>query len=97
MGLIIATATKVDPGFRGCITLEIINEGEVPLILYPGVPIAQLVFHEAAGPSSYRGNYRCPVGPEFPKLSPPNALWDFWTTHPKAAVSGSETTSGPGA
>ena len=36
MGLIIATATKVDPGFKGCITLEIVNEGEIPLVLYPG-------------------------------------------------------------
>jgi len=80
MGLVIATATKVDPGFRGCITLEIINEGEVPLILYPGLPIAQLVFHEAAGPASYRGTYQCPVGPQFPKLSPANRLWEFWTT-----------------
>ena len=79
MGLIIATATKVDPGFRGCITLEIINEGEVPLILYPGLPIAQLVFHQTAGTSTYDGAYRCPIGPQFPKLSPAHPRWKFWT------------------
>jgi dCTP deaminase len=79
MGLIIATATKVDPGFRGCITLEIINEGEVPLILYPGLPIAQLVFHQTAGSSTYDGSYRCPIGPQFPKLSPAHPRWKFWT------------------
>jgi dCTP deaminase len=79
MGLIIATATKVDPGFRGCITLEIINEGEVPLILYPGLPIAQLVFHQTAGTSTYDGSYRCPIGPQFPKLSPAHPRWRFWT------------------
>jgi dCTP deaminase len=79
MGLIIATATKVDPGFRGCITLEIINEGEVPLILYPGLPIAQLVFHQTAGTSTYDGSYRCPIGPQFPKLSPAHPRWKFWT------------------
>lgn len=79
MGLVIATATKVDPGFRGCITLEIINEGEVPLILYPGLPIAQLVFHTTSSPSAYSGSYHCPIGPQFPKLTPANPLWGFWT------------------
>lgn len=79
MGLIIATATKVDPGFKGCITLEIINEGEVPLILYPGLPIAQLVFHRASGTEKYEGTYQCPIGPQFPKLAPPPRLWRFWT------------------
>lgn len=69
MGLIIATATKVDPGFRGCITLEVINEGEVPLVLYPGSPIAQLVLHEVEGESVYQGRYECPTGPEFPRFS----------------------------
>lgn len=90
MGLIIATATKVDPGFRGCITLEIINEGEVPLILYPGLPIAQLVFHQTAGTSTYDGSYRCPIGPQFPKLSPAHPRWRFWTaevqTSPKPTI-----------
>jgi dCTP deaminase len=68
MGLIIATATKVDPGFKGCVTLEIVNEGEVPLFLYPGFPIAQLVIHRTESPTVYRGRYRCPIGPEFPKF-----------------------------
>lgn len=91
MGVVIATATKVDPGFRGCITLEIINEGEVPLILYPGLPIAQLVIHETTGISGYAGSYRSPIGPEFPKLSPPSPLWSFWT--PPQVTKGSK---GPG-
>lgn len=67
-GLIIATATKVDPGFKGCITLEIVNEGEIPLVLYPGIPIAQLVFHDVSGSDDegYSGKYKHAVGPEFP-------------------------------
>jgi dCTP deaminase len=77
MGLIIATATKVDPGFRGCITLEIVNEGEVPLILYPGLPIAQLVIHETGTASTYGGRYRYPIGPEFPKFGPAPSE-SFW-------------------
>lgn len=79
MGLIIATATKVDPGFKGCITLEIVNEGEIPLILYPGLPIAQLVLHTAPGDVEYAGSYSCPIGPEFPKLRPADPKWSFWT------------------
>ncbi|TMC16284.1 MAG: dCTP deaminase [Chloroflexi bacterium] len=79
MGLIIATATKVDPGFRGCITLEIINEGEIPLVLYPGIPIAQLVLHRAAGASTYKGGYSCAIGPEFPKFGGKGPSWEYWT------------------
>lgn len=79
MGLIIATATKVDPGFRGCITLEIINEGEIPLVLYPGIPIAQLVLHQTSGSSSYQGGYNCAIGPEFPKFGGKRKSWEYWT------------------
>ncbi len=78
MGLIIATATKVDPGFKGCITLEIINEGEVPIVLYPGIPIAQLVFHETNSAVTYDGSYNCATGPEFPKFSQKSKAWEFW-------------------
>jgi dCTP deaminase len=76
MGLIIATATKVDPGFRGCISLEIVNEGEIPLVLYPGLPVAQLVLHTCTGPDLYRGSYNCPIGPEFPRFDA--RKWQFW-------------------
>ncbi len=77
LGLIIATATTVLPGFRGCLTLEIINSGEVPLIVYPGVRVAQLVFHRVEGESpKYDGKYNCPIGPEFTKRDlGPDARW----------------------
>jgi dCTP deaminase len=45
-GLIIATATGVHPGFTGCITLELSNVGEVPIIVKPGTTICQLFIHE---------------------------------------------------
>jgi len=47
-GLLIATAGAVHPGFAGCPTLELINTGEVPVILSPGDKIAQLVFFEVS-------------------------------------------------
>jgi dCTP deaminase len=78
LGLIIATATKIDPGFKGCITLEIVNHGEVPLKLYPGLPIAQIVIHYMSSPTRYDGRYSIAIGPEFPKLGEKNPDWLFW-------------------
>jgi dCTP deaminase len=66
-GLIIATAAQVAPGFKGCIVLELVNSGTVPLVLRPGMAIAQLVFHTIDPPLSsewlYRGGFRCQVKP----------------------------------
>src|SRR4030042_3090891 len=67
-GLVIATATKVDPGFKGCVTLELVNEGEVPLVLYPGLCVAQIVLVRTEGRVKYEGRYTYPTGPQFPKL-----------------------------
>jgi len=67
-GLIIATATKIDPGFKGCVTLEIMNEGVIPLVLYPGLRIAQLILFRTEGKSTYKGTYQFPTGPAFPNL-----------------------------
>ena len=45
LGLIVhATAGFVDPGFRGSLTLEITNFNSVPIVLRPGLPIAQISF-----------------------------------------------------
>ncbi len=45
LGLIVhATAGFVDPGFTGTLTLEITNLTRVPIVLWPGKPIAQLSF-----------------------------------------------------
>ena len=45
LGLIVATAIGIHPGFAGNITLELRNLGETPLTLYPGQTVAQLFFH----------------------------------------------------
>jgi dCTP deaminase len=46
-GLIIATATGVHPGFKGCLTLELTNVGEIPIAIQPGMTICQLFLHTA--------------------------------------------------
>lgn len=51
LGLMIATAIGVQPGFYGTITLEIRNLGEAPVRLYPGQTVAQLFFHELNPPA----------------------------------------------
>jgi hypothetical protein len=45
-GLIIATATGVHPGFKGCLTLELSNVGELPIAIKPGMNICQLFLHK---------------------------------------------------
>lgn len=88
LGLIIATASSVAPGFKGCITLELVNDGEVPIVLRPGMRIAQLVFFETKKEANYRelvtssepgGNvkYDCPTGPEFSRIHQ-DAEIKFW-------------------
>ncbi|MEN6406354.1 MAG: dCTP deaminase [Thermoguttaceae bacterium] len=78
LGLIIATACNVDPGFKGCITLELVNSGEAPLVLYPGVRIAQLVFHLTDGTAKYdKGKYDCPIGPQFSRIDHDKEIM-FW-------------------
>lgn len=44
-GLSIATATIVNPGYTGIVTLELANLGEVPIRLYPGLRLAQIAFY----------------------------------------------------
>lgn len=45
-GLSIATANFVNPGYKGIITLELANLGEIPIRLYPGLRIAQIAFYD---------------------------------------------------
>jgi len=50
LGLIIATATMVQPRFAGTITLELSNLGAVPIVLHVGARIAQIVLFETGAP-----------------------------------------------
>ncbi len=43
------TAPTIHSGFSGTITLELSNLGPVPISLYPGVPICQLIVEEVRG------------------------------------------------
>jgi len=72
MGLIVATAAGIHPGYRGIITLELHNIGDVPFPISPGLRIAQIFFHMVTGEVDIEGvksNYVCSVYPEsgFPR------------------------------
>ena len=52
LGVVVhVTAGFVDPGFCGRITLEMVNLGGVPVVLYPGMRVCQLVFEELNAPA----------------------------------------------
>jgi len=48
-GLSIATATFVEPGYQGIVTLELANMGDIPMALYPGMRVAQIAFSGVDG------------------------------------------------
>jgi dCTP deaminase len=72
VGLIVATAVVVHPGFGGVLTLELVNMGNVPMKLRPGLRIAQLmVWHlgqPTAKPYEPAAKYGSPIGPERSRL-----------------------------
>ena len=47
--MVIETAPGVHPGFSGCLTLELANVGEIPIVLMPGTSICQLFIHQVEG------------------------------------------------
>jgi dCTP deaminase len=71
VGLLVATAVMVQPGYRGTLTLELVNHGDGPIALYPGSRIAQLAVRPVINPPDkpYAGKYVGPTGPQISHLS----------------------------
>lgn len=83
LGLVVATAAAVQPGYKGCLTLELVNLSESPVALYPGLPVGQLVFQRVVvdeGKFEYSGRYACPTEAEAPKFftKTSDAEMEFW-------------------
>ncbi|MBI4346966.1 MAG: dCTP deaminase [Elusimicrobia bacterium] len=66
LGILSATATYIHPGFRGVVTLELVNTGPTAIEITPGMRIAQFALEEAhlSGPGSGVG---------------PQSVWQFST------------------
>jgi dCTP deaminase len=79
LGLVVETAGLVQPGFAGTLTYELVNTGDSPIRLFPGLRVAQLAvirMKEATslsyvGDSDHPGKYVTAVGPEASRLA-----WD---------------------
>jgi len=56
----IENAGYVDAGFKGQLTLEILNEGDAVINLTKGCKICQIIFEELKTPAknSYNGKYQ---------------------------------------
>lgn len=72
IGLVIATATFINPGFAGVITLELANLGNTPISLYPGIKVAQISLHrvnlEKINDTIVLSKYFGSIRPEFSKI-----------------------------
>src|SRR6266404_4156115 len=73
--LVIETAPWIHPLYRGCLTLEIANVSNTPLLLYPGFPIAQLILMDVWPKPEEKhridGTYIGPIYPEAPRFKSP--------------------------
>jgi dCTP deaminase len=71
-GLIIATAAGVHPTYTGCLTLELTNVGEVPVIIRPGMAICQLFIHtvQSDPDANFPPTYSCSRKPTLGKVAP---------------------------
>lgn len=74
IGIVVhSTAGHVNPGWKGKLTLEISNIGRIPVLLYPGMRICQLVFEKltSIAENSYekKGKYAGQLGPQESKIS----------------------------
>jgi len=72
--VVIETAPWVHPSYRGCLTLEIANVSNTPLLIHPGLKIGQLILQtvdlreKPKADQKLTGSYLGPVYPESPKF-----------------------------
>jgi len=70
--VVIETAPWIHPSYRGCLTLEIANVSNAPLLLHPGVRVGQLVLQRIdplpEKDPKLKGSYLGPIYPEAPKF-----------------------------
>lgn len=73
--IVVETAPWIHPEYRGCLTLEIANVSNTPVLLYPGRPIGQLVLLKVdsgtEGPHTLESKYFGAVYPEPPSFPNP--------------------------
>jgi dCTP deaminase len=65
------TASRVDPGFKGQLTLELVNLNSEPISLTPGMAICSLMLEQLTNPTGngYKGSYANQSGPVSSRLA----------------------------
>lgn len=58
MGILVHTAGFCDPGFEGTITLEISNQSNLAVAIYPGMYICQIAIEQLSSPAEVPYNKR---------------------------------------
>jgi len=58
LGILVHTAGFVDPGFEGTLTLEISNQANLPVALYPNMYICQIAVEYLSSPAEVPYNKR---------------------------------------
>lgn len=78
LGVVVEMAGLVQPGYGGTLTYELVNVGNTPVALYPGLRVAQLAVYRLPGPTGhgalspdqkYASKYLSPVGPETSRVA----------------------------
>jgi len=90
--IVVETAPWIHPCYRGCLTLEIANVSNTPVLLYPGRLIAQLILTQVRPKPVRRdvlqGSYLGPIYPEAPVFDNPKkdlagiGIRSVWTFKP---------------
>jgi dCTP deaminase len=82
LGLSIASAVAVHPGFYGCLTLELVNNGNTPVAVHPGDRIGQLTIYEVQPEASAQtmlvGKYDGHTTPSYSRLSDERLERERW-------------------
>ena len=69
LGLSIATRPAITPGYKGTLTLELINQGNIPIVLYPCMRIIQLTIYTIGKKERKEATkYDLSIGPEYSKI-----------------------------
>ncbi|HON81598.1 MAG TPA: dCTP deaminase [Methanoregulaceae archaeon] len=60
---VLVTAGYVDPGFRGQLTLGLVNMGPEPIEIHAGDRVVQMIIHQVSGGGrAYEGKYQDSTG-----------------------------------
>lgn len=71
LGTVVEMAARIDPGFRGNITLEIVNHGEIPVSMQPGTKVCALMLLRLSRETKtpYQGKYLDITKPEATRIA----------------------------